>query len=455
MDHAAWLQDGLSGADEIAVEKYQYFMRTDPDMRDILGPIEEVDDELTGRVMRRRWGKVGMTRNPDPTNMLERWIWLDPLPHIRQDTAQTLRGWYQSKHNDSPGSRVRPCMTDAILTQPWGGFCTVGCAFCYINSGGRGYRGSGLVTVPLGYGEHVRKNLKKMRTSAAGYFSSFTDPFLPLEDYYHNTQDGAQAFVDEGLPVFFLSRLAYPGWAYDIMTKNRYSYMQKSINCADEEDWRQLSPGAAPLAQHMDDIREAKRRGIYVSIQCNPIIAGITTHEDIEETIDMLAKAGADHVIVKFVEANHPWAPAMVDRITKRFGENRAAAFRDLFTENSCGGQKTIDEEYRREGHERYRRRATELGMTYATCYEYSKRSGKWKSIGPEYTTADQCHGHRVPMFTRIFPEAPFSEVAECPPSGCLSCADDTDSGKGKCGSELFGSAKALRMPDLKQPVYG
>jgi DNA repair photolyase len=292
-----------------------------------------------------------------------------------------------------------------------------------------------------------------MKVSTAGYFSSFTDPWLPLEDYYHNTQAGAEAFDAAGLPVFFLSRLPYPGWAFDLLQRNKYSYAQKSINCADEEDWKKLSPGAASLAQHMDDIREMRRRGIYVSIQVNPIIAGIVTHDDVEATLEMLAEAGTNHVIVKFVEANHPWAPAMVERITKRFGENRAASFRDLFTENCSGGQKTITEEYRREGHTRYRALATRLGMTYALCYEYTKKDGKWVSMGPEFLTADQCHGHRVPMHVRQGDG--FAPLGVCPPSGCLTCADTTDDGKGQCGSELLGSAKALRLPDLRKPFDG
>src|SRR4051812_19436312 len=156
-------------------------MRVDPDMRDFLGPIETVDDAVTGRKMRRRLSSIGMTRNPKPENMREVWIYLDPLPHIRLEHAKDLQGWYQSKHLEHPLARERPCMTDAILTEPYGGYCTVGCAFCYINSGQRGYRGSGVITVPLNYGEHVSKQLGQMQVSAAGYFSSFTDPFLPLE----------------------------------------------------------------------------------------------------------------------------------------------------------------------------------------------------------------------------------------------------------------------------------
>lgn len=433
--------------DDPREDSYKYYMRTDPGMRDFLGPIETFDDPLTGRSMRRRMGRVAMMRGD--SNLVERMIYLDPQPHIRLDKGKDLQGWYANKHTTSPMSRVRPCMTDAILTEPYGGYCTVGCAFCYINSGMKGYRGSGLISVPVNYGVQVAKQLRSMSVSAAGYFSSFTDPFLPLEDYYHNTQQGAKAFIDVGLPIFFLSRLKYPWWAQQMLTLNPYSYMQKSLNTPSQADWEALSPGAASLAVHLEDIREARANGVYVSIQCNPVVPGIVTHEDIEQLFGMLAEAGANHVIVKFVEANHPWAPSMVEKITKRFGANRAAAFRDLFTENCCGGQKTITEEYRREGHTRYQRRATELGMTYSLCYEYTKRDGTWRSMGPEFLTADQCHGHRVPMHKRVL--SSFTPLDVCPPSGCLSCADG--SGAVPCGSALLGQAKALTLSDLRKPL--
>jgi DNA repair photolyase len=337
--------------------------------------------------------------------------------------------------------------------------CAVGCRFCYINSGFRGYRGTGLISVPVDYGTQVRSMLRKMRTSAAGYFSSFTDPFLPLEDVYHNTQRGAEAFAELGLPVFFLSRLKYPEWAKALLTQNKYSYAQKSINAADERTWRLLSPGAATLAEHMDDIRELRRRGVYVSIQVNPVVPGVVTHDGVEATFDMLAAAGANHVIVKFVEAGYSWAPAMVERIRKAFGPERGGAFARLFTQN-IGGQKTVAEEYRMEGHIRYKRAATRLGMTYATCYEYRTELGPngkpvdkvGVSVGRDFTTADQCHGQRVPMFSRANHKEPFREVEACPPTGCLYCADD-NAGAAKCGSETFGAAPALRAGHLQESI--
>lgn len=433
---------------------YQYFMRVDPEMRDFLGPIEVKDDPLTGRALKQRWAKIAMVRGAKEENLKEVTVYLEPFPHIRTTSAKDLQGWYSSKNDGAlHGQRDRPCETDAVLTQPYGGWCNVGCQFCYINSGSRGYRGSGLITVPVDYGAHVRKQLKAMQFSAAGYFSSFTDPFLALEDYYHNTQAGASEFVNAGLPIFFLSRLVYPDWAIDLLKKSPFSYAQKSINTPDPDTWKRLSPGAIPLEDNLDQVRALHKAGIYQSIQCNPIIPGVVNHEDVEHLFERLAEAGADHVIVKFVEANHPWANALVERIGKKFPGKRVERFKELFTENSCGGQKTIAEWYRREGHARYQRKATDLGMTYSLCYEYTRKpSGRWVSMGPEFLTADQCHGHRVPMHVRKGDR--FEALEVCPEHGCLRCADAHDEGETPCGSELLGEAKALRMSDMRRDPF-
>lgn len=330
---------------------------------------------------------------------------------------------------------------------------------CYINSGMRGYRGTGLITVPMNYGEQVKKQLSKMYRAAAGYFSSFTDPFTPLEAFYHNTEEAAREFVNVGLPIFFLSRLRYPQWAIDLIVQNPHSYAQKSINTCDAEDWRHLSPGALPLKQHFSDIARLKKAGIYISIQVNPILPGVTSHEQIERLFRQLKEAGADHVIVKFVEAGYSWADAMVARTIKRFGKVRGEAFAKLFTEN-IGGQRTITEDYRLPAHERYSAAAKCLGLGYATCYEYRyQRDSEGNivdktgvSIGREFTTSSQCHGQMVPVYKRDSLDERFKPVEECPPSGCLYCASENE-GKPRCGDELMGQATAMRMADYKTPL--
>jgi DNA repair photolyase len=451
----SWITTQTVGEDDnTAATNYNYFMSKEP--REELGPIREINDPYLGKTKVRDL-RIGMTRNAKDENKKNVVAYLSPYPHTRIDNAKPLQGWYKGLH-EPKGTRPRPCFTEAVLTEPYGGWCAVGCVFCYVNSGFRGYRGSGLITVPLNYGDQIAKQLRSMRRGAAGYFSSFTDPFTPLEDYYHNTQKAAEEFVKVGLPIFFLSRLRYPEWAIDLMTKNPHSYAQKSLNTGQPDDFRYLSPGALDLDDHMKDITRIKKRGVYVSIQCNPIIPGVTSHGDILLLFKKLAAAGADHVIVKFVEAGFSWAPAMAERMVKRFGD-RGEEFTKLFTEN-IGGQRTIVESYRLDAHERYSKWAKKLGLTYATCYEYRyerdtagnivNKTGV--SIGREYTTASQCHGHTVPVYTRLKETDRFQPVEECPPSGCLYCASENE-GKARCGDELAGQANAVRSADLRIPI--
>lgn len=440
--------------DNVAATNYDYFMRPEP--RENLGPIRIVKDPYLGNTKVRDL-RVGMTRNAKEDNKKDVVAYLHPYPHTRIDTAKPLQGWYKGLHEPA-GVRPRPCFTEAVLTEPYGGWCAVGCVFCYVNSGFRGYRGTGLITVPINYGEQIRVQLSKMKRGAAGYFSSFTDPFTPLEAYYHNTQRAAEEFVKIGLPIFFLSRLRYPGWAIDLMKQNPHSYAQKSINTSDPEDWRRLSPGAMPYQKHLADITRIKKEGVYVSIQCNPIIAGVTSHGQINKLFKDLSKAGTDHVIVKFVEAGYSWAPAMTERMIKRFGE-RGERFAELFTEN-IGGQRTIQESYRMNAHEMYSQWAKSFGLTYATCYEYEyERNATGDilnktgiSVGRKYTTASQCHGHAVPVYSRDKAEEQFQAVDECPPSGCLYCASENE-GKARCGDDLAGEANAVRAADLKVSI--
>lgn len=451
----SWIDVQTVGDDDnTAATNYNYFMSKEP--REELGPIYEIDDEYLGRTKVRDL-KIGMTRNAKEENKREVIAYLSPYPHTRIDTAKPLQGWYKGLHEPA-GTRPRPCFTEAVLTEPYGGWCAVGCVFCYVNSGFRGYRGSGLITVPLNYGEQIANQLSKMRRGAAGYFSSFTDPFTPLEDFYHNTQRAAEEFVRVGLPIFFLSRLRYPDWAIELMTKNPHSYAQKSINTGDPTDWKYLSPGAIGLEDNFKDITRIKRAGVYVSIQCNPIVPGVTSHGDIYRLFKRLADAGADHVIVKFVEAGYSWAPTMVERMIKRFGD-RGKKFAELFTDNQ-GGQRCVEEEYRLKAHDQYSKWAKKFGLTYATCYEYryernadgSIKNKTGVSIGREYTTASQCHGHTVPVYSRDSAEEEFKPLEECPPSGCLYCVSEND-GEARCGDELAGQANAVRFADMKIPI--
>lgn len=450
-----WIGRADFGDEDGAAERYKYFMRPEP--FEDLGPIYTINDEYLGPGAKVREMSIGMIRNAADENKKKVLAYLEPFPHLRIGKGKDLQGWYKALH-EPKGVRPRPCFTEAVLTEPYGGYCAVGCAFCYINSGVRGYRGTGLITVPMNYGDQIAKQLSKMKRGAAVYFSSFTDPFTPLEQFYHNTERAADECLKVGLPIFYLSRLPYPDWAIKQLQQNPHSYAQKSINTPDPDDWRKLSPGALSLEGHLKEITKLRKAGIYVSIQCNPIVAGVTSNAQVVQLFKMLADAGANHVIVKFVEAGYSWAPAMVERMKRRFGQ-RGEEFEKLFTEN-IGGQKTIREDYRMAAHKLYSTYAKKFGLTYATCYEYEyerddagnivDKTGV--SVGRKFTTASQCHGQAVPVYTRESTDELFQPVEACPPSGCLYCASE-NGGQPRCGDTLAGEATAVRFVDLKLPI--
>ena len=395
---------------------------------------------------------IGMVRNA-PEHLRKRMkVYTSPAPHVILDQNIPLRGWYKSKR-ERPTVRPRPCYTEAFLTQPYGGACPGRCVFCYVNNGLRGYRGQGVTVVDPGYPDKIRKQLSRLKVGAAFYISSFTEPFQKLEDVFHNTQRTAQVAVDAGLPLFFLTRQVPPGWAFDILRKNRFSYQQFSINTPNSDDWKRLSPGAAPLFDLFEAIRECKRFGIYVSIQVNPILSGIVSSDHIVELIHLLAEAGADHCIFKHVEIVSPSAKAMVARLHRLFPD-RSREFQRLFTE-TIGGLRTIRESYRRKALDRYLAETKKAGITMGLCYEYKyRRDGNGKitdktgvSLGPEYTTGAQCHGPEVPVFRRSDLDKPFEPFEGCSPGGCLYCEEVAGA---PCGNDVLRRAKALKPSDLR-----
>ena len=330
---------------------------------------------------------------------------------------------------------------------------------CYINSGVRGYRGAGITTVDLNYGAKIRKQLAGMRTGAAVYMSSFIDPFIELEEFYGNTRECTNAAIEVGLPIFYLTRLHVPGWAYDALKKNRHSYMQFSINTPDPVDWKRLSPKAMPLEHQFEQIREMKRQGVYVSIQVNPIVAGAVTNEHIVELIHKLAECGADHLIFKFVEITYPVVPGMLTNMYRAFGQERGAKFEALFTQN-IGGVRTIEEEYRKAALDIFSVECKRAGVTMSLCYEYEYErdtsgeiiSKTGVSMGPRYITSDQCHGHRVPVYSRESEHELFRPIDACPPSGCLTCGDKLQEHElPPCGNPQLAEAGALTEKDLKR----
>lgn len=405
-------------------------------------------DSINGVKLPYVYQDIGMVRNAKAENKKRLKVYTKPAPHVILDQDVPLRGWYKNKY-EPPAVRARPCYTEALLTQPYGGSCPVRCQFCYVNNGVRGYRGQGVTTVDPNYPEKIGAQLDKMNFGWNAYISSFTEPFQALEKIYHNTERLSKEVTSRGLPIFYLTRQIPPDWAVDYLKKSKYSYMQFSIISSNRETYKKLSPGAASLDDILACIKNVlKPAGIYVSIQVNPLLPGVVTLKETLQLIRELAEAGVDHVIFKFVEIVSPAAQAMVDKMTSLFGRISGAAFEGYFSENT-GGLRTIFQDLRLNWLSQFKELTTKLGITMGLCYEYDHKTNK--SIGPDFCTAAQCHGMAIPIHVKNKDTGIFEPWEVCPPSGCLYCREATEA-KPPCGSKFLQRATALLPSDYNKP---
>lgn len=373
-------------------------------------------------------------------------VYTDPVKHVVTKSKQSPRGWYKDKTYDPPRKRPRPCYTEAMLTTPYGGYCPVGCTFCYVTHGTRGYRATGIATVNPDYPDYMKMALGKLNIASAAYISSFTEPFQHLEARHHVTQRLSEVLVEAGLPLFYLTRLIPPDWAVDAMLANPYSYMQWSINTSNETHRRRMSPGTSRIEVILDKIGELRRQDIFVSIQCNPVLAGITSLQELVDLVHLVAGAGAGHIIFKFAEQVYSNRALLIDRLTKHRLPN-VEKFNELMNQN-IGGVCTIDQKVRLEWLDVLLAETRDAGITMSTCYEYYDDGHAGANYAPFVTTSDQCHGKGVPIFYRPEPGADFEPLAGCYRKGCLYCADH---GTKVCENETLLAATALEYKDLRE----
>lgn len=372
-------------------------------------------------------------------------VYRHPLMHIVNDSNPTPRGWYKNKHEPNR-VRPRPCYSEALLTTPYGGYCPVSCAFCYVDHGTRGYRATGLPTVSPTYPDQMKKQLANMMITGPAYMSSFTEPFHELEKKYHNVERLTDIFIEENVPFFYLSRKIPPDWAIDALQASPYSYMQWSVNTSKTEVYRKLSPGSYTIEDWLKSVEKMAKQGIYISIQVNPVLPGIVTLDDLKDLIKLGAEAGVDHFIFKFAEQVFNNRKMLIDRLA-----GRKLAGVDLFDSlltQRIGGVYTVEQDTRITWLNELLTATRSNDVTMSTCYEYYDNGKAGASLAPWYTTSDQCHGRGVPVHYRPEPGAKFRPLPGCFRKGCLYCEDY---GTKACGNETLLQAKMLTYKDFKE----
>lgn len=371
-------------------------------------------------------------------------VYTKPVHHIINKSAPALRGWYKDKHTP-PSQRPRPCYTETLLTTPYSGYCHVGCKFCYIDHGTRGYRATGIATANPEYPDKFKAMIDKCYTVPNAYISSFTEPFQVLEDQYHISERLSKILNDNNIPLFYLTRRPLPDFAYEALKQNPYSYCQFSVITSNQHTLNKLNPGAMKLQEIVDTIKKLTAQKTYVSIQVNPIMPGITTLDEIKDLIKILSEAGAGHFIFKFTEQVMSNMKLLQSRLEKS-GVEGLDEFISLMSQ-IIGGVRTIKQELRIEWLKELLSTTRSLNVTMSTCYEYYDNKKAGANLAPWFTTSDQCHGKGIPIFYRKEFGEKFQPLPGCYRKGCLYCEDY---GTKACKNDKLLQASAITYKDYK-----
>ena len=386
-----------------------------------------VKDDAVGSATRKAsviFGKV--TREYD---VIE-----DPQPHFIIETDTHVRGWYQDKAADKP----RTCTSEYYLMTPYRG-CNM-CTFCYL-PGMRGYYASGYMSVDLGYPDQVRRDLEHLNIAFPAYFSPFCESFNTLEPLYHNSERAARVCNEFNVPVMFTTKKQVPEWAWDVLSYNKYSSLQVSLNTSDNDVWRTVAPGADDVSVLRQNLAKAKEKGVYALLRVDPMLPFITTETAIFELVDSL-KHYVDHVVFGFAEFGYAMKKRVFARYEQLFGGSVFEEFSNVY-DTTMGGNYVPNTQFRFDFFNKMSAFMQDIGITMSTCSEwYEGEDGKLKPLN-EYNTSKSCHGIVVPVHYKA-DDGKFYPLKGCH-GACLSCPSNA------CGNKTLHQATALEYSVLKK----
>ncbi len=203
-----------------------------------------------------------------------------------------------------PGPVVREIEAKSILNpskiydycvNPYTG-CQVGCVYCYAALFMRRYSGH---TEPWGRFVDVKVNApallaKQIVKAKRGtiWFASVCDPYQPLEERYGLTRRSLEVLVGRDFPVEIQTKSARVRRDLDIIRRIPDIEVGFTIATEDETVGRLFEPGASPVGERVEVLREFNAVGVSTFAFAGPLLPGNP------EKLAALLAGAADRVLI-------------------------------------------------------------------------------------------------------------------------------------------------------------
>jgi len=242
-----------------------------------------------------------------------------------------------------PGPAVREIEAKSILNpskihdycvNPYTG-CQVGCVYCYAALFMRRYSGhsepwGAFVDVKVNAPALLAKQIVKAKRGRI-WFASVCDPYQPLEERYGLTRRSLEVLAGRDFPVEIQTKSARVRRDLDVIRRIPDVEVGFTIATGDETMARLFEPGASPVGERVEVLREFKAAGVSTFAFAGPLLPGNP------EKLAALLAGAADRVLidrmnyipaVKEFYARHGLLEALTDSFFETQSRRLAKALR-------------------------------------------------------------------------------------------------------------------------------
>jgi len=252
--------------------------------------------------------------------------------------------------------------------------CAHGCVYCY-GQGYRQYPGPDRVVVYGNTAEQVSEELRRKRTKPrAVYFCPSCDAFQPILEVLDQSYRTMKVLLEHGVGVSLATKGVVPDRFITLFaTHANLVSAQVGLACLDQSVMRIIEPGAASVAQRIDNVSQLLEAGVAVTVRADPMIHGLTDgHPEISGLLETCSDLG-----VKDVAASYLFLRPAIRAGLRRGIQDQELLRRILDPYEQCeklamrggaSGGIALPASIRREGFERIRDLGERLGIALHMC---------------------------------------------------------------------------------------
>jgi DNA repair photolyase len=174
-------------------------------------------------------------------------------------------------------SILNPSRIYDYCVNPYTG-CQVGCVYCYAALFMRRYSGhseawGAFVDVKANAPALLAKQIVKAKRGTI-WIASVCDPYQPLEERYGLTRRSLEVLAGRDFPVEIQTKSARVRRDVDIIRRIPEVEVGFTIATEDETIARLFEPGASPVAERIEVLREFKAAGVRTYAFAGPLLPG-------------------------------------------------------------------------------------------------------------------------------------------------------------------------------------